>query len=82
MKPARLLSPPPGPTPTLLTAEQAGAYLQINPRTLANWRSLGRGPRFVRSGARAFYRQAELDAWLDAHTFAHTAEERQRRAGL
>jgi Helix-turn-helix domain len=64
---------------TLLTAEQAGAYLHVNPRTLANWRVLGRGPRYVRSGSRALYRQADIDAWLDAHTFEHMADERQRR---
>ena len=66
------------PSP-LLTADRAGAYLHVNPRTLANWRALGKGPRFVRSGSRALYRQSDLDAWLDAHWSAHTAEERARR---
>ncbi len=65
----------------LLTADQTGEYLHVNPRTLANWRVLGRGPRYVRAGSRALYRQADLDAWLDAHTFAHSADERARRAG-
>ena len=37
---------------TLLTSEQAGECLHVHPRTLANWRYLGRGPRYVRSGAR------------------------------
>ena len=64
----------------LLSAEQAGAYLHVNPRTLANWRVLGRGPRYVRT-SRVLYRQADLDAWLDAHTFEHSADERARRAG-
>ena len=63
----------------LLTAVQAGDYLRVHPRTLANWRSAGKGPRYIRSGSRALYRQADLDAWLDAHSYAHTAEERSRR---
>jgi hypothetical protein len=62
----------------LIAPELAGAYLHVNPRTLANWRVLGRGPRYIRSGARALYRQSDLDAWLDAHTFDHTADERMR----
>jgi hypothetical protein len=64
----------------LLFAEQAGSYLQVHPRTLANWRVLGKGPRYIRSGNRALYRQADLDVWLDQHTFQHMADERARRA--
>ena len=67
------------PSP-LLTSEQAGECLHVNARTLANWRYLGRGPRYVRSGSRALYRLADLEAWLDAHTFEHAAAERAARA--
>lgn len=73
-----LITAPPN---CLLTSGQAGEYLHVNPRTLANWRVLGRGPRYVRSGARALYRLADLDAYLDAHTFEHMAAERAARAG-
>ena len=62
-------------------AQDAENYLHIHRRTLANWRVLGKGPRYDRSGSRALYRQADLDAWLDAHTFAHSADERARRTG-
>ena len=65
----------------LLTADQAGVYLHLHRRTLANMRSQGRGPRYVRSGARALYRLSDLDAFLDEHTYAHMADERARRAG-
>jgi hypothetical protein len=65
---------------TLLTSEQAGECLHVNPRTLANWRYLGRGPRYVRSGSRALYRLADVEQWLDAHTFEHMAAERAARA--
>jgi hypothetical protein len=63
-----------GPPP-LLTPDQAGAFLRVHPRTLANWRVLGRGPRYLRVGRRPFYREKDLETWLDAHAFAHTADE-------
>ncbi|MEQ1871185.1 MAG: helix-turn-helix domain-containing protein [Vicinamibacterales bacterium] len=62
-------------TSPFLTPEQAGALLHIHPRTLANWRWSGRGPRYVRIGARAFYRHADLDEWLASRCFSHTAQE-------
>lgn len=62
--------------PPLLSADASAAYLQHNPRTLANWRGLGKGPRYIRVGRRPFYRRSDLDAWLDAHVFEHTAAER------
>lgn len=67
------------PSP-LMSAQDAAAYLQLQVRTLANWRVLGKGPRFVRSGSRVFYRQSALDDWLEAHTYQHIADERERRA--
>ena len=69
---------PTSPSP-LLSAKAAAEYLHLQFRTLANWRSLGKGPRFVRSGSRALYRQADLDAFVAEHTFDHTAAERARR---
>lgn len=64
------------PVSPLLTAEQAGGYLKLNPRTLANWRVLGRGPKYVRVGRRPYYRLPDLEVWLAEHHFAHTAAER------
>ena len=60
----------------LLTPEQAGDYLRLHHRTLANLRCLGRGPRYVRSGRRAFYRRCDLDAWIDCRVYDHTSAER------
>ena len=67
----------------LLVPEAAAAYLQVHHRTLANWRVLGRGPRYVRVGRRPFYRRSDLDAWLNERVYDHTAAEhacvRERR---
>ena len=65
----------------LLKGDDAARYLHINPRTLANWRVLGKGPRYVRSGSRALYRESDLDSWITANTYNHAADERARRAG-
>jgi hypothetical protein len=63
----------------LLTAAAAAAYLHLHVGTLANYRGCGRGPRYVRVGRQPLYRPADLDTWLDAHVFEHTADERIAR---
>ena len=36
--------------------------------TLAHWRSEGRGPTYVKIGARVAYRGADLNTWLASRT--------------
>ena len=36
--------------------------------TLAHWRSEGRGPAYVKIGARVAYRGTDLNAWLASRT--------------
>ena len=52
----------------------AAAYLGLSPKTLANWRHLGRGPRYLKLGARVVYPQAELEAFKAASLRQSTAE--------
>lgn len=63
----------------LLSTEEAATVLGLKSQTLRKWRLTGAGPSYVRLGsgpaARAAYRPADLDAWLTARTFAHTAAE-------
>ena len=62
--------------PTLLiTSEESGAILRVHPRTLANWRVHGCGPRYIRVGRRPFYRMRDLEEWLDSRSFVKTAAE-------
>lgn len=49
-----------------LTRENAAAFLGIAPRTLANWKSKGRGPKQTRIGGRVFYRLEDLRGFIDA----------------
>lgn len=54
--------------PRALDAEHAAAYLG-RPRsagTLANWRSMGKGPRYIRVLGRPVYLIDDLDAYLAA----------------
>ncbi|WIY83944.1 helix-turn-helix domain-containing protein [Propionimicrobium sp. PCR01-08-3] len=56
------------PAPAALTLDEASRYIGINRKTLANWRTLGRGPAYVKSGGVVVYRIVDLDAWLAANS--------------
>src|SRR5687768_15495479 len=48
----------------LLTETQASEVLGIAPQTLSNWRSIGKGPHFVRIGTRTIrYPKSALEAF-------------------
>lgn len=70
-------APPATDAPSLaVNAKDAAAMLGVAPRTLANWRTLGIGPAFVRIGqvhSRTLYRVDDLRAWLDANRVETTA---------
>jgi hypothetical protein len=44
----------------------AAANLGVATGTLRNWRSQGRGPKYVRLGRRVLYRLKDLDAYTEA----------------
>ena len=46
-----------------MTQEQLAARWQMSPRTLEQWRWLGRGPSFLKIGSRVLYREEDVDAW-------------------
>jgi predicted DNA-binding transcriptional regulator AlpA len=64
-----------GHTDRLLTQAEVSAMLAIPRRTLRSWRSLGRGPAFVRIGKAVRYRAADIDEFVGSHRV-----ERQRQA--
>lgn len=47
-----------------MTADSAAIYLGYEPKTLAQWRFQGKGPRSVRVGGRVFYYQEDVDAFI------------------
>lgn len=59
-----------------VNANEAASMLGVSPRTLANWRTQGIGPAFVRVGAvhsRTLYRVDDLHTWLNANRVETTA---------
>ena len=60
----------------LFNTQEAGEYLDLSPKTLANSRSSGTGViiNFIRVGGSIKYRKSELDKYLDEHTFQHTGQ--------
>lgn len=50
----------------LLNIEEAAAYLRVPLKTLYNWRYRGVAPKGIKLGSKVFYRQSQLDAFIDA----------------
>lgn len=49
----------------MLREKQAASFLGVAPKTLANWRSQGKGPKFCRLGRAIGYRQEDLEAFIE-----------------
>ena len=60
----------PRATPYRPTVDKVGAseILGCAPRTLDNWRSQGRGPKFIRVGRLCRYKIEDLEKYLAART--------------
>jgi len=52
----------------------AAAYIGVAPKTLANWRSAGKGPRFYKLGRLIVYQRDDLDAYFEEHLQAPSAQ--------
>lgn len=51
-----------------LNTEQAAEFTGLSKKTLANWRSQGRGPRYVKlSPSLVVYRLSDLREFIDEH---------------
>lgn len=59
-----------------LTDDEQARVLLLTPRTLRNWRRLGKGPPYVRVGKRIFYPLAGNAAWLKANEQTPVQSER------
>jgi len=47
-----------------VTREDAALYLGLEPKTLAHWKTEGRGPRSILIGRRRFYYLRDLEAFV------------------
>ena len=57
-----------------LTPAEAADLLSVPTRTLARWRWIGQGPKFLKIGKHVRYRQKTLDEWLVAREVANTSQ--------
>ena len=57
----------PLPTASKYLKERLGDASFPSVATLNAWRWQGRGPKYLKFGIRIFYRQLDLDGWLDQH---------------
>lgn len=66
----------------LLTPIELAAMLDMSPRTLANWRSNGKGPPYVKIGVeppeghqdrrKVRYQRQTAEQWASAHEYRRT----------
>ena len=49
---------------TLLTETDVSKQLRVSLAALRKWRTLNRGPQFVKMGPLVRYRQDDIDSWL------------------
>lgn len=63
----------------LLSPEEVCKRLdgKIKPRTLSNWRTSGRGPKFTKLGGKVVYPKSKLDEWLEKRTVENTSQYRK-----
>lgn len=48
----------------ILTARQAAAYLKLHPVSLARWRMLGTGPKYIKMARYIRYRLDDLNEFI------------------
>jgi helix-turn-helix protein len=62
----------------LLTREHVATLYNVTVKTLDNWRCLGKGPNFLKIGARVLYRKEDVVNYMNCRVFASTSEYNQR----
>ena len=61
--------------PAMLNTSDAAAYLGNRKATLETWRTLGRGPRYIKIGRLVRYRACDLEAYIESRCVGSTAQE-------
>jgi predicted DNA-binding transcriptional regulator AlpA len=63
----------------LISSKRTAAMLGIKLQTLRRWRYEGKGPEYIRMGAkigsRVAYRVDAVESWIETHSFRSTAHE-------
>jgi hypothetical protein len=56
----------------LVPPTDVAKHIGVPAKTLAQWRYLGQGPRFIKIGRHVRYRWQDVEAWLAAQSRATT----------
>lgn len=59
----------------LKTIQETALSLRLAEGTLANWRTQGKGPAFVRVGGKICYRDEDIDAFIADGSRRSTSQE-------
>jgi hypothetical protein len=62
------------PPAVLVKPAEVAAKLNVGENTLAKWRLSGRGPAFVKVGARVMYDAATVEAWIASRVRNSTSD--------
>jgi hypothetical protein len=63
------------------TEKQTSDLLGVAPSTLKAWRVSGKGPRYFKIGRWIFYRQDDLDTWIEGQARVSTTQVMRRAEG-
>lgn len=65
-------------TPLNVSTKEAASLLGVASHTLENWRTEGKGPRYVKHGSRVLYPLDGLRAYNEAHAIEPDAHASRR----
>ena len=54
----------------LATPDEVGQFLGLSVRTLAQWRTHGKGPTYCRVGRHVRYRWSDVQSWVNSQASA------------
>lgn len=57
----------------LLSPKEAAHFIGVAVNTLANWRSIGRGPKFYKYCGHVRYSHNDISDWIDKNKFSSTS---------
>jgi hypothetical protein len=61
-----------------ISAKRTAEIFGVHEVTLAKWRMLGTGPRFYKLRGRAFYKQSDIDSFIEAQARTSTSTSQGR----
>ncbi len=65
----------------LLSPQQVAGITGLSTATLANWRSEGRGPDWLKAGRKVWYPVAEFESWMEGN-IKHANQKAKRNVAV